>query len=149
MVFKFLKKQRDTEGGKNIPQRTWRKISTPVLKTSHCIGKEKCRKVTVLAIEFLFNSDITVKLRLMWYQRSAHNNWSPFVRAQDLQHWWVLQLDNLKMIMKADVMGLPHTSALFCASPIPWINMFKETYKLRISINQRYSNKEIVKSTQW
>lgn len=49
--------------------------------------------------------------------------------------------------MKADAMGLPHTSVLFCASPIPWINMFKETYKLRISINSCYSNKEIVKNT--
>ena len=36
--------------------------------------------------------------------------------------------------MKADAMELPHTSVLFCASPIPCINMFKQIYKLRISI---------------
>lgn len=120
----------------------WRNISSPVLRTLHCIsGKE----LQLWHFRCSSNSDIMVKLRPAQYQRSAHSNQGSFVGAGELQQSLTC-IPVRQMIMKSDVMGLPHTSLLFCASLIPWINMFKETYKLRISINQHCSNKEPIRT---
>lgn len=122
----------------------WRKISAPALRIPLFISREK---FPLQYFRCSSNSDIMVKLRPMQYQRSVHNNQALLSERRNYSnHWHVSQLYDPKMIMKADVMGLPHTSVLFCASPIPWINMFKKAYKLRISIKQRCSNKETIKN---